>query len=183
MRRLKPASLSLLVVLSLLVSASATCAPCTTLEDEVLEGVRIGVGSMMGLQEIYGDQPSYVRHGWTPCGSCFDGKTMDEICEFINSGAHGFALKINGQPVEPTSITVYYGTPRRNVNTDDTWCLNWVYLFPAGYFYPGLHVLEGTWWINTIPEFEPWVGAEVCFCELTDWAFSNTITLSVTPSE
>jgi hypothetical protein len=137
-----------------------------------LEGVKLGM--LRGMLEITASQAAHVRHGWTPCDVCFQGKTEEEICALLNSGTIGFSLAVNGQVLEADWIAYYYGTPLRSVNTDDTWCAMWVYLFPAGYFDPGVYILTGRWWANTTdPEYSH------CFCDLEPFDEARDLTLSV----
>jgi len=169
-------TLWLLIAISLPVSYSTAvdaveCVYMSGEEQIALEGVRLGM--LQGMLDIAASQPTHIRHGWTPCDACFEDKTPEEICELLNSGSIGFSLAINGELVQPDWIAYYYGTPLRDVNTEDSWCVSWVFLFPAGYFDPGIYILAGRWWANTDPQYSH------CYCDLEPQDISVVLTLSV----
>jgi hypothetical protein len=98
-----------------------------------LELTRVDVKLGPPSVEVNGAEPFYVVHGYLGYDPpCIEGLDAQAACAHLFSRLR-FALRINGAEVLPSYLVadpVGGGT-------------RWVYVFPAGYFAPGVYVFEG----------------------------------------
>lgn len=115
-------------------------------------GVRI---NMLGdeLQEIDGAAPSFVRHGlaaWPKVN--FDGQDPQLICEFYRD-IFSMTLSINGALISPDGFDISTYIAEGDL---PRWSPSYYFVFPAGYFTRGIHILQATLDVMGMP------------CELAD---------------
>jgi hypothetical protein len=154
---------AILTMLAVLVclSASSLGYPCYLDDAPECIGTRILICADVPVAEIDRTQPCFVAHGIGTLGStCVPGDaTCDTVCAFAQEYFF-FGLKVNGTAVEPTFLYHSRFTEKPWQDGDlscepppgaETWSAIWVYQFPAGYFSPGVYVLEGTWRMMEYP--------------------------------
>jgi hypothetical protein len=119
-------------------------------------GTRIVVWTNVWVT-IDGSKPSFVRHGWAFGSSCGGTITDAEaICAFGQEHMR-FELRLDGQLVRPTIFNSFECPPNPEgwdcpaEKERSHWPAVWFFEFPAGYFTPGNHTLEGTWSIVEHP--------------------------------
>jgi hypothetical protein len=102
------------------------------------------------LEEISFNEATRVNHGWA--FPFMEGTQamppdmlrlpLDEVCHLLLPYCL-FQMTLNGSPIAPdfcALASLIYG-----------WHLGWYYMFPPGYFAPGIHVLTGTWTVSNMP--------------------------------
>jgi len=95
--------------------------------------------------EIDGSATCHIWHGWNRGETaCVAGLSPQAICNFAAEHFR-FELRINGAPVSPTYVTVGFEEAVGVNGRDVLGPVETYYEFPAGYFSPGVYVLEATW--------------------------------------
>jgi len=112
-----------------------------------LEGLRIDTHN--DVMEIAVSETTWVGHGWAGVSiERTQSMSSAELCSFLRSHLL-FELIVDGAHVEPDFAMVDAG--------GEAWILGYYYLFPAGHFAPGIHILVGTWTISGLPCYY-WTG-------------------------
>ncbi|MFC2096019.1 hypothetical protein ACFLSW_06265 [Candidatus Bipolaricaulota bacterium] len=113
------------------------------------DGPKIPVGhASVPVFEISASEPSFVRHGWGGDAECQGGGAeVEDLCRYVQEHLR-FELRVNGERIEPSFISIWQhiqetGCPSLPERT--VWGAVWTVEFPAGYFAPGIYILEGTW--------------------------------------
>jgi hypothetical protein len=98
---------------------------------------------------VDGTKPFYVEHGWTgpswreaPCLARLNPSELAVYC----CDTMRFELRVDGEPVFPHRIAVYYGAiPGLEGIADPAWNFRWGFVFDAGMLPAGTHEFTGTW--------------------------------------
>jgi len=134
-------------------AGDAATAPLTSCVCEGQEatppGDEIHLNVKNDMMEISAAQGAWVRHGVSAVlVERTEGLGATELCHFLCSHLL-FDLAVDGRRLAPDSIVVSQWHPEdlpRGV-----WLIEWYWLFPSGYFAPGVHCLEGRWSITELP--------------------------------
>jgi hypothetical protein len=97
---------------------------------------------------IDGSQPSYVQHGFLEVPA--EGEKPKEMRDKLLE-QYAFYLEIDGEWIQPTSVTVTKAPPSRNNYGVDGWRLSSTFRLPASSLSEGVHTFTGIW-IGPDPE-------------------------------
>jgi hypothetical protein len=123
--------------------------PCIVLAEwpeTPAEGERLSVRS--DLQELSTSSASWLQHGFMPPAEreAIAELSPDGLCAAV-SHLGSFSLSVDGEFVQPQCMQV---CPCESTCPPcPCTVVVWRFVFPAGYFLPGIHVLTGTWRWNT----------------------------------
>ena len=99
--------------------------------------------------EIDGSKAGWDMHGFGPLlDKCFVEATANELCEYVQQYCR-FELRVNGETIPPTRLNL--SCKKTSPDEDVGWTFYYYYEFPAGYFKPGVYVVDGYWSFATIP--------------------------------
>jgi len=142
--------MTLILVLFMLCAAHASEVPCCTGDECALEGIRLVLAAPVEQLEFQADEATFVAHGWWQWPACFEGRSNEWICDYIDTHVL-FELRVNGVLVPPDHVVIEWAPYTHPEIVQEAWRVRWVYVFPAHTFDPGVYVFEGTW-VHLYPE-------------------------------